>query len=87
MAFMDSPFTHSRRNVVPFASSPREVEIAFQNVIGGVQIAWGVNELDRDDPSEFVDRWIGWFAAAVSGRLYEPSTLPERRDEKRWRER
>ena len=65
-------------SVDPFSRDPRSAQVAFANVMGTVQLAWPVEELDRADPSEFVDRWIGWFADAASGTLQHPPSMPEK---------
>ena len=64
--------------VDPFNRDPGGARVAFANVMGSVQLAWPVEELDRADPTELVDRWIGWFADASSGRLKHPSSMPEK---------
>lgn len=85
LAFMESPLIAGRPTFEPYAGEPEHVGVAFSNVIGTMQLAWGINELDRDDPAELVDRWLGWFADAVEGRLQRPSSMPERRSERNWR--
>lgn len=84
-AFMDSPFSSGHPSVEPFSCSPTEGEVAFQNVIGTMQLAWPVEELDRADPTEFLDRWIGWFADAAEQRLARPSTMPDKQPSGSWR--
>lgn len=85
LAFMESPFSGDRPSFEPYAGEPDQVGIAFSNVMGTMQLAWGLDELDRDDPAELIDRWLGWFADAVEGRLHRPSSMPERRGERAWR--
>ena len=85
MAFMDSPFTPSSKSVEPYSVSPSQAGVAFSGVMGTMQLAWPVTAIDRDDPQEFIDRWIGWFADAVEGRLGRPSTMPERDPQGSWR--
>ena len=84
-AFMESPFLPGDPPVEPFSCSPAEGAVAFQNVVGTRQLAWPVEELDRADHSEFVDRWIGWFADAAEQRLVRPSTMPEKQPGRSWR--
>jgi eukaryotic-like serine/threonine-protein kinase len=48
-------------------------------------LAWPVEELDRSNPTEFIDRWIGWFADAAIGELHHPSTMPEKPTDGSWR--
>jgi serine/threonine-protein kinase len=85
MAFMNSPLTGAGSQIDPYSREPRGASVAFSNVTGTMQLAWPVSELDRDEPEEFIERWIGWFADAVEGRLVRPSTMPERNDDGRWR--
>ncbi|WP_324654018.1 serine/threonine-protein kinase [Georgenia sp. H159] len=84
-AFMDFALSGTRPSIEPYALEPPRASDAFSNVIGTVQLAWPVEELDRDEPDVFVDRWLGWYADAVEGKLDRPSTMPERRDERKWR--
>lgn len=84
-AFMASAFS-PQPAVVPFSLQPSEASVAFSNVIGTTQMAWQLEQLDRDDPAEFIDRWIGWFADAATGQWRQPSTLPERPIERSWRD-
>lgn len=78
-AFMDVGLgMRTTPSVDPFSRDPRSAQIAFARVMGGVQLAWPVEELDRADPTEFVDRWIGWFGDAASGTLQHPSSMPEK---------
>lgn len=77
-AFMHGGFSSSVRSVVPYSCSPREASVALSNVIGTEQLAWPFEELDRADASEFVDRWLGWFADASADSLHYPSTMPEK---------
>ena len=85
LAFMDSPFSDSRQRMEPYAAQPKEISIAFEGVFGSTQLAWPLEQLDRADPQEFVDRWIGWFAEASNSRLFRPSTMPEKPIERNWR--
>lgn len=77
LAFMRSAFV-AQPSVVPFAAKPQEVPNAFMRVIGTEQLAWPVEELDRADLTEFVDRWLGWFADVAEHALSYPSQLPEK---------
>lgn len=83
LAFMD---VRNHQRMVPYAAQPEEISIAFERVISGTQLAWPLEQLDRADPKEFVDRWIGWFAEASNSKLFRPSTMPEKRVERNWRE-
>ncbi|MFE6509021.1 hypothetical protein ACFVDI_09155 [Nocardioides sp. NPDC057767] len=84
-AFMASAFGQQPK-VVPFSLDPAEAGVAFSNVIGTVQLAWPLEQLDRDDPDAFIDRWIGWFADAANGEWQQPSLLPERPVKRSWRD-
>ncbi|KQY23268.1 hypothetical protein ASD16_11985 [Cellulomonas sp. Root485] len=84
LAFMSSAFG-VQPTVVPYSLDPQSAGIAFSNVTGTEQLAWPVAKIDRDDPREFVDRWIGWLASAAAGSLQMPSQLPERDTSSSWR--
>lgn len=84
-AFMDTPFSHERPAFEPYSLEPASGSGPFSNVIGKRQLAWPVQELDRDEPDEFVERWLGWFVDAVESKIHRPSTMPERHDDGRWR--
>ena len=82
LAFMDSPLGRGAvtpfGEMVPYSASPNKAESAFTGVIGFQQLAWPVEELDRADLSEFIDRWLGWFAESTTGSLRHPTTMPEK---------
>ncbi len=71
--------------VEPYAQSAG-ASPAFERVIGTEQLAWPIELLNRDDPAEFVERWLGWFADAAEGTLARPSSMPEKPIHNRWRE-
>jgi serine/threonine-protein kinase len=77
-AFMESPFSHLFRPVDPFSLHPRSASVALSNVVGSTQLAWPFEELDRTDLSEFVDRWIDWFADASGAMMHHPAHMPEK---------
>jgi serine/threonine protein kinase len=78
-AFMESPSGSVGSPAVdPFSMDPRSGSVAFKNVLGTLQLAWPMEELDRADPGEFLDRWIGWFADAATGQLQHPMMMPEK---------
>lgn len=85
LAFMDFAFGRGHSTVEPYSREPRGASAAFAGVIGTMQLAWRVSELDRDEPDEFIERWIGWFADAVEGKLQRPVMMPEMQDDGRWR--
>ncbi|MCM0641161.1 serine/threonine-protein kinase [Cellulomonas wangsupingiae] len=76
-AFMQGGFSGGFPGVNPFSQEPHSGGIAFSNVIGTMQLARPLVEVDRTNPTEFVDRWIGWFADAAGGSLTQPHTMPE----------
>ena len=77
LAFMASGFSPGRPAVEPY-SQPAGSSPAFERVIGTEQLAWPVELLGRDDPAEFLERWLGWFADAAAGTLARPSSMPEK---------
>ncbi|WP_422936279.1 serine/threonine-protein kinase [Sinomonas sp. P47F7] len=85
LAFMPFAFSHHAERVVPYARDAQSAAIAFSGAIGTEKLAWPVTEIDREDPSEFHDRWLNWFADAVSGTLTRPATLPDREPGGSWR--
>lgn len=83
-AFMEFAF-NQQPDVVPYALSADAARMAFEPVIGTVQLAWPLEEIDRSDPTEFLSRWLGWFAQAVAGTLQQPTMLPEKSSNRKWR--
>jgi hypothetical protein len=72
----------------PFALPPSgEAQGPLSAVMSSTQVAWPFTELVPGETDEFMDRWIGWFGAAVKGELFRPSTLPERNPAGSWRRR
>lgn len=84
LAFMDFAL-RQQPAVVPFPLSASDGHAAFQPIMGGRQLAWPVEMINRDDITEFLGRWLGWFAQAARGGLQQPSMLPERAAEGSWR--
>ncbi|OLO64213.1 kinase [Actinomyces oris] len=82
LAFMN---WRNHQRMVPYAAQPEEISIAFEGMFGSTQLAWPLEQLDRADPQEFVDRWIGWFAEASDSKLFRPSTMPEKPVKRNWR--
>lgn len=79
LAFMIMPGIAERSKLDPFALPPTDEEAAtaFTPVMGIRQIAWKPTPFDQGEEGNFIDRWLGWFAAAADGRLSHPTTLPE----------
>lgn len=70
----------------PFALPPGEQSAkALWSGMAEYQVAWPFTALVTGDLDEFVDRWLGWFAAAAQGSLQRPSSMPERPAEGTWR--
>jgi eukaryotic-like serine/threonine-protein kinase len=84
LAFMEFAFKPQPARV-PFALAARSAQDVFTKVIGTAQLAWPIEELDRSELDEFLDRWLGWFAAAAAGELQQPTQLPERSTPDNWR--
>lgn len=85
-AFMISPLINQQTPQAPFALNPDESAAqAIAPVIAEYQVAWPFTELVVGELDEFVDRWVGWFAAAVGGQLTHPNSMPERPAEGTWR--
>lgn len=85
MAFMSTRPSDVHADLQPFSRKPGEAVQYFQGVYGVGQLAWPVTEIDRDDTSEFMDRWVDWFAAAAEKTLDTPTTMPERVSHGTWR--
>jgi len=80
-AFMVSPLvrmTHGSQN--PWAASPRGEEAgrALWRGMAEFQLAWPFTLLQDDGLDEFISRWADWLAAASTGGLQSPSSMPER---------
>ena len=85
-AFMVSPFLTQRARQAPFALDPgEEAAKAVWNGIAEWQVAWRFTRLDPDDLDDFVERWVGWFAAGATGSLRHPTTMPEKNPAGSWR--
>ncbi len=78
-AFMIMPLIALTSTVNPFALSPTDEEAAeaFSPTMAERQVAWEPLPFDQGDEEQFIERWLGWFAAAVSGTLRNPSHMPE----------
>lgn len=78
-AFMVSPFRREVSSIEPFALSPTDEKAAgaFSPVLTACQLAWEPLPLDQGDEMQFIERWMGWFAGAVTGALRHPSHMPE----------
>ena len=85
-AFMIFPLIPKWSRLDPFALAPgRDAYIALSPVIAEYQVAWPFTPIDQGDESDFIERWIGWFAEAAQGLLRHPSHMPERDPKGSWR--
>ncbi len=82
--FMISIFRQLRMRQVPAALAADEK--AGKALIGSeFALARPFQPIDQGEEDAFTERWLDWFAAAVSGQLMQPSSLPEIRPEGSWR--
>jgi hypothetical protein len=79
LAFMVFPTVGERFTLDPFALSPTDEYAgrALTPVMDVRQIAWQPIPFDQGDEEQFIERWLGWFAAAADGSLSHPPTMPE----------
>ena len=85
-AFMFMPLINRSSSIEPFAMDLGEgAAKALWSGMAEYQLAWPFAALSIGDLSEFVDRWIGWFADAAQGRLQHPSMMPECPADGSWR--
>jgi serine/threonine-protein kinase len=84
LAFWNGAFAPSP-SMEPFAASAVGTQIAFQPVMGTIGLAWPFTKLVGDGLAEFVERWLGYFGDASTGKLRRPSSMPERPAEGSWR--
>lgn len=79
LAFMVQPLIPQRYTLDPFALPPTDehAAAAFTPVMHVRQVAWQPMPFDQGEEDQFIERWLGWFAAAADGTLSHPSTMPE----------
>lgn len=79
VAFMVRPSIPQRFTLDPFALAPTDehAAAAFTPVMDVRQIAWQPIPFDQGEENQFIERWLGWFAAAADGSLSHPSHMPE----------
>lgn len=78
-AFMIMPLIPAISNINPFALSPTNEDAAeaFSPTMAERQVAWEPLPFDQGNDEQFIERWLGWFAGAVSGTLHNPPSMPE----------
>ncbi len=85
-AFMFTPGLPRQGRQDPFALPPgAESAKALWPGMSEYQVAWPFTRLVVGDIDDFLDRWLGWFAAAAQGQLQHPMMMPERPAEGTWR--
>jgi len=85
LAFMEMALRGYRPPNEPYAQSANAAQGVFSPGIIGMQLGWPVEEIDRSDLSEFLGRWLDWFADATAGRLQRPNMMPEKPTGGTWR--
>lgn len=67
-------------SIHPFALTPGQGSAeALQGGMMHHQHAWPLMKVDPYNLTEFISRWANWLAQAADGKLFSPTTLPERR--------
>ena len=85
-AFMFSPLVPRSASIDPFASEPDgQTYLALAPGMHTVMVAWPFSPIDHGREREFMERWIGWFVDAASGKLHPPSHMPEMELQGSWR--
>ena len=78
-AFMTNPSLRLHTKCDPVMLPPgRDAGGALSNVVTWWQIAWPFTPIDQDGSTDFIERWLGWFADATERKLRHPSSMPER---------
>jgi serine/threonine-protein kinase len=80
LAFMVLPMISESYTVDPFALPPTRQEAAgaLAPITDVRQLAWQPLPFDQGEEEQFIERWLGWFAAAADGSLSHPQTMPEK---------
>jgi len=83
---MVNPFISRRGRFDPSALNPGEEAYgALSPAMTEYQVAWPFAPIDQGKESEFVERWLAWFADAAEGELRHPSHMPEQDPKGSWR--
>lgn len=79
LAFMVQPLIAERYTLDPFSLPPTDDEAAkaLTPTMTVRQVAWQPIPIDQGEEDPFLERWLGWFAAAADGSLSHPRSLPE----------
>ena len=81
LAFTLSVWSGQRSTLDPFSAAPDDDDTAkgLCPYVGGTRlsVAWQPIPLDQGEEEHFIERWLGWFAAAADGSLSHPSHMPE----------
>lgn len=73
--------------IAPFSLTPNDDDAvgAILPMMHTHQVARTPVAIDQGDHEAFLDQWVGWLAAAASGGLHYPGTLPEGTVNNNWR--
>jgi serine/threonine-protein kinase len=79
LAFMVTPGLTYGFSVDPFPLAPTDemAASALSPVHDVRQVAWAPLPFDQGDEEQFLERWLGWLAAAADGSLSHPPRMPE----------
>lgn len=66
-----------REQIDPFALDSIDAGPVFASGLIRMQRSRNFEEVDRSDPSAFVNRWLGWFGRAAQGQLQPSLITPE----------
>ena len=70
----------------PFALDPDDDAFgALSPVMTEYQVAWPFTPVDQGEDADFIERYMGWLAAAAEGALRHPTSMPERDPRGSWR--
>ena len=85
-AFMNSPLVPRSEPIDPFAMEPSgKTHLALRPGMHTFQAAWPFTPIDQGAETQFVERWLGWFADAATGQLEHPRHMPEKEPRGSWR--